>query len=192
MLSNAIWIGIILVALILKYGFIIPFRDKEKFKIYEQRDKVAMEALNDELDENSLEYKLTMKYINFWIYYTDKDYDFSIVWGNIVNPIGKKQKRQLNSVIKKIQKSNTLSNAMDVAEKQSNRVIGIRGFIFSKVILRIIILVLEVCLGIVNLCDNIIDIEAKAEDKIAKALKESKQIEDNYDNLQQQVMYRNV
>lgn len=43
-----------------------------------------------------------------------------------------------------------------------------------------------------NLCDNIIDIEAKAEDKIAKALKESKQIEDNYDNLQQQVMYRNV
>ena len=70
--------------------------------------------------------------------------------------------------------------------------IGIRGFIFSKVILRIIILVLEVCLGIVNLCDNIIDIEAKAEDKIAKALKESKQIEDNYDNLQQQVMYRNV
>lgn len=192
MLSSAVWIGIILVILILKYGFIVPFRDKEKFKIYEQRDKVAMEALNGELDENSLEYKFAIRYINFWIYYTDNDYDFSIVWGNIVNPIGKKQRKQLSSVMKKIQKSNTLSDAIKAAEKQSNRILGIRGFVFSKIILRMIIIVLEASLGIVNVCDNIVDIEEKAEKKISKALQESKQIENNYDNLQQQVMYRNV
>ena len=192
MLSSAVWIGIIIVILILKYGFIVPFRDKEKFKIYEQRDKVAMEALNGELDENSLEYKFAIRYINFWIYYTDNDYDFSIVWGNIVNPIGKKQRKQLSSVMKKIQKSNTLSDAIKAAEKQSNRILGIRGFVFSKVLLRMIIIVLEVSLGIVNVCDNIVDIEEKAEKKISKALQESKQIENNYDNLQQQVMYRNV
>lgn len=84
MMSTGIWIFICLCLLIVKYGFLQPLEDRKLYKLYEARDNVAIAAIEGKISQDSKEYLFVIKSINFALYYMKNNYDFSIVFKNIL------------------------------------------------------------------------------------------------------------
>lgn len=116
MMSTGIWIFICLCLLIMKYGFLQPLEDNKLYKLYEARDNVALAAIEGKISQDSKEYLFVIKSINFALHYMKNNYDFSIVFKNILLRPEKIEKyfSEMYSLVEQydfLQKNYNLSNA---------------------------------------------------------------------------------
>ena len=167
----------------------VPRQDKEAYKLYEQRDKIAIMAMKNELDQESKEYRYVINYINFWIYYTRNDYDFSIVWNNIVSS-DLDLDRKIDKLDSKVQDSVPLNEARKIAAIQSKKSLGIRGFVFEKIFLNGVIFSLKTILYFLKFGDGIIVFGRGFSEKIKVYLNDSRRIKRDYRDLSDQMTYR--
>lgn len=111
MLSTFTWISLIIVLVIIKYIYVLPRDDKQLFELYGVRDEIAMEAMYGKISQESEEYKFVISNINFWIYNTHNDYDFSIALYNWINLADIKQ-NVLDKLLKNIERYPVLTKGL--------------------------------------------------------------------------------
>lgn len=189
MLSTITWCLILLVILILKYSILNPIQDKEVYKLYEQRDKIALMAMDKELDQDSKEYLFVVKYLNFWVYYTRNNYDFSIVLRNIMQDESPLTIKRTNNLFKKIRKSEELSTAMVVASRQGERALGLSGKFFENIFMNAVIGVLTIALGVAVAAQSIVNLGMQVSNALGSVLDESRKMKSGYNSFSKLTNY---
>lgn len=178
MLSTTTWIAILFGLIVIKYVFIQPTEDRKVYKLYEKRDKVAFAGIERKIDQESNLYKFLIDYLNFWIYYSKNDYDFSIVLKNFlkIEEVQKKHEK-LEQEIKQNEIAGTI-----LKQTQSNVkwVMGFKGFIFITIGVRTFILLLQVLLYIFDWTTDVFDKGHRIVKLINKSINKSRTIQNDY------------
>lgn len=179
MLSTSTWILIIIAWIIVDQAFMTPWEDHRRYKLYEARDKVTMEVLEDRLSEEDRTYQFVLDYLNFWLYYTRNDYDFSIVLKNIIN-IKPTTKRDMNKLMNQVNKNPVLQEALKAADRQSRGVMRIKGFVFTQIFLRLISIILNFILSIFEAFSHIQSAGHSVISSIKKCMEKTNKAKENY------------
>ena len=189
MLSTSTWIILIIVLIIVDQVFITPLEDHQRYKLFEARDNITMEVLGGRISENDKSYKFVLDYLNFWLFYSKNDYDFSIVLKNILH-LKPSTKREMNELVKQINENPVLQNAMYAADYQSKYVMRVKGFIFVQVFLRMVCYCLYVLLVIIEAISSIWKVGKSFVSFINGYIEKTNQTRKNYSLLES--MYKRI
>lgn len=179
MFTTITWLLIAIILIIIKYGFIQPTSDKKMYELYKLRDELAISAMRKEVDQNTIEYEYIMDKINFSIYYTKNDYDFSTIIKNITC----KTKKQM-SIEKHIEELIYENNILLNFDRNINNLfvkgIYIRLLIFTNLIIKPFILLLSLMIKVLDVLESVLKIGNSLIKLLNKILKKTKRFEDNY------------
>lgn len=100
-------IGMVLpiIYIIYYFAFDVPKKDKIAFKLYELRDEVAMEVINGNLEEDTLEYAFMITLINIQIGFLDREIPYTQM---VASAFRESDEEQVNSVFDKIRENEKL------------------------------------------------------------------------------------
>lgn len=185
MLSGFTWVVILIVLVTVKYIFILPYEDKQLFELYEVRDDISIAVMQRKVDQNSQSYKFVIDNINFWIYNTQNDYDFSVALSNIVRQSRMKQSK-LDSLIEEIEKNPILARGLIKLSIHSQRIMRIKGKLFWGFALLSIKLLLVIVKSVYEVCN----IGQQTVYKLSEKLTRSKRLKAQYDYYADKVVCR--
>lgn len=86
------------------FSFYLPKKDRTAFKLYELRDQVAMEVINGDLSEDTLEYVFMITLINKQINLLDKEIPYTQMFTSVFDV----SDDDVNTVLDKISENDTL------------------------------------------------------------------------------------
>lgn len=149
MLSVLEWSWICTVLLIIKYVFLQPLEDKKLFKLYAARDNVALAAIKGEISQDEEVYQFVIDKINFAIYYTKHNYDFSIVLKNIfIRP--EEVQKHLKEMYELVKQKDFLEKNFNISIISLSKDLNIKLFILIYFIIYPCLIFFKVILKIIN------------------------------------------
>ena len=160
MMSTGMWMFICLFLLIIKYGFLQPLEDNKLYKLYEARDNVAIAAIEGKISQDSVEYVFVIKSINFALYYMKNNYDFSIVFKNILLRPEKIQ-NYFSEMYKLVEQYDFLQKNYHISNAYFQKSLNIRLFFFIHFIINPLYYVLCFFLVLLHSLEYISNIETK-------------------------------
>lgn len=157
MISTLTWVVICIVLLVIKYGFLVPMEDKRLFRMYEARDNVALAAIEGKISQDAPEYKYVIEKINFEIYYTKNNYDFSILLKNLLlRP--EEVKKYFDSMYQLVEQYEILRKSYNLSEAYFKKSLNLRVFFFMHLIIKPFSLLLDFAIFILTVIENIANI----------------------------------
>lgn len=178
MLSSFAWVMIVILLMIIKYIFILPREDKQLFELYESRDDISIEAMRDDKMQETIEYEYVVNNLNFWIYNTKHDYDFSVAISNIVRFAKKFDQEKISKVFNNINNIEVLRKGLNKISSHSMRIMRIKGRIFHNCI----VLFFTIIYYIIYIIEKVCNIGHSTKEKVKRCVVQSKQTKEDYDN----------
>lgn len=187
MISTFTWVSILLLLIIIKYVFVLPREDKQIFELYEARDEISISAMRREISQDSREYEFVIDNINFWIYNTRNDYDFSVALSNIMG-MARIKKGKLDEMLNNINAIPVLSNGLSKVSMHSQRIMRIKGMVFWNAV----VIALKLSLCIARFFVQVCNIGHRTVENLNKKLCKYKKMKTQYDYYTKKVMVNKV
>lgn len=188
MLSTSTWIIICIVILIIKYVVFQPLEDKRLYKMYTARDKLAIKAIQGQVNQNSKEYGFVMDNVNFSIYYTKNDYDFFIIFRNIFKrPL--EDRINFEKLLSKLKKNKYIYETYATTWCLFIRSLNLRVKFFVFCVLRPISFILDKTMYIKEVIEKILNLAKRSDGMIEYFQKMTKTISKDYKEYQKEKPY---
>lgn len=189
MINTSVWISIVIVLFIVKYVFIVPYRDNRLYKMYAARDNVALMATRNKISQDSEEYEFVMDKMCFEIYYSKYEYNFKIIFDNLFkNSIRKKD--EFDRMIKKVEENEPLKVAFVTAYDEFISRLNWRLKAFTYFVLYPFRLIINIVLWILEFILKFLKFQSKIVDKVGKAADQTEFVISNCRDYLRQNPYR--
>ncbi len=172
MVSGFTWLIVCFCILVFKYVFLMPLSDKQEYKIYEKRDKLALESSRGKISQDLEEYEIVIKAINAALYFSKNDYNFMKILKDILTL---KEVTNEETKIDRIKENPILYDAFESSEKfflkrMKYKIVFFKLLVLKpiEIVLRISLVVLEAILSAFEIGEKIVQDSRSLIDALAR------------------------
>lgn len=152
MFSSVVLIILIAICIICHFAFVLPKRDKMLFALYEDRDELALYAMEHSGKQETLEYQYLMKMINVEIYLINNNISLTDYFSSVVENTVENQK-EVEEIISLIEQDDFLKKIYEhsfcIFSKYIRRKFKIFNILCLKPLIKVLTL-LEKILSLIN------------------------------------------
>lgn len=152
MANGIVIITIAVVAIISYYAFVLPYKDRVLFRLYEQRDNLAMYAMNNPGKQDTAEYQYLIRFLNTQLYFVNHDISFVDFYESTIKSTVENQ-RKVEKLIKRIKRDKFMEEIYETSFSIFYSYFIKKFTMFYYLVLKPVQIILTFIIGILKFLD---------------------------------------